>query len=155
MLLCSWVGSVCPGSSLENLQDRFNVKNMTSQACYAPLCTHWCICSTLPSGTCGAQARAEAGLAQLHSGAPSPSWRCLLLDTFHGALVSLLGTCATPAPPLCLITWACVGEEGLGKEREIVQSYLPKTRQKTNSSTKVVPFLLLDQEVKDSTKMAF
>lgn len=103
----------------------------------------------------GAHIRAQAGLAQLHSGAPSLSWRCLLLDTFHGPLMSLLGTCATPAAPLCLITWACVDEESLGKERRIVQSYLAKTSQETKSSRKVVPFLLLDQEARDSNKMAF
>lgn len=140
---CSAVGPVgwdqcVQGSSLENLQDRFNVKNMTSQACYALLCTHWCISSTLLSGTCGCLVHGQ-GLAQLHSGAPSLSWRCLLPVTFHRALMSLLGTCATPAPPLCLITGACVDEEGLGKEMRIAQSHLAKIRQDTKSNSKVVP----------------
>lgn len=53
--------------------------------------------------------------------------------------MSLLGTCATPAPLLCLITWACVDEEGLGKEMGIGQSHLAKTRQETKSSNKVAP----------------
>lgn len=53
--------------------------------------------------------------------------------------MSLLGTCATPASLLCLITWACVDEEGLGKEMGIGQSHLAKTRQETKSSNKVAP----------------
>lgn len=69
--------------------------------------------------------------------------------------MSLLGSCATPAPQLCLITWACVDEEGHGKRRGIVQSYPAKARQETKSSSKVVPFLLLDKEARNSNKMAF
>lgn len=69
--------------------------------------------------------------------------------------MSLFGSCATPAPQLCLITWACVDEEGHGKKRRFVQSYLAKARQETKSSRKVFPFLLLEQEARISNKISF
>ena len=134
--------------SPENRQDRFNVKNMKSQACMPCCAVADMFVALFSLGPAGAWCLAsrEGFRQSWHTsflGHPLFPGVFCSLPCFTGQRCPSLALVPYLATMVCLITWACRDKEGPGEEMGIVQGHMAKTSQETKSgpvlSVRVVP----------------